>query len=243
MTTGIVVGMPLYRSIPATFFTHWLSMDKTNVKATVTVQGVYLTHAMTKLVNLALEHDGWDKLVILESDVIPPLGAFNRVAEYKDDKHIVGPVMFQHVPPYTAMVFGPDPDPAGTVKPFGPDIIKQIVENPALYACNAVSFGFTTIHRTLLENWDKSIPMFVHDNDTSHDVYFCEQATKQGFGVYVDSTLTCDHLSEAPIAYPQNQAFNAVYGDQMPLETAMRLQQLVPPADSVLVTWDGKEDE
>lgn len=241
MTTGIVVGMPLYRSIPATFFTHWLTMDKTPVRATVSVQGVYLTHAMTKLVNLALEHDGWDKLVILESDVIPPLGAFNRVAEYQADKHVVGPVMFQHVPPYTAMVFGPDPDPAGTVKPFGPDIIKQIVENPALYACSAVSFGFTTIHRTLLENWDKSVPMFQHSNDVSHDVYFATEAKKQGFGVYVDSSLVCDHLSEIPVSYPQNQAFSAIYGEQVPLETAMRLERPATPADSVLVTWEEKD--
>jgi hypothetical protein len=102
-----------------------------------------------------------------------------------------------------------------------------------------VSFGFTTIHRTLLENWDKSIPMFVHDNTTSHDVYFAEMATKQGFGVYVDSTLVCDHLSEIPISYPQNQAFNTLYADQVPLETAMRLQ--FAPADSVMVTWDGEE--
>ena len=224
MTKGIVVGMPLYRSVPATWFTHWLSMDKTLVRATVTVQGVYLTHAMTKLVNLALEHDDWDKLVIMEHDVIPPLGAFNRVAEYTESRHIVGPVMFQHVPPYTSMIFGPDPDPKGTVKPFGPDIIKQIVENPALYECHAVSFGFTTIRREVLENWDKSIPMFQHDNTTSHDVYFGEMARRQGFGVYVDSTLTCDHLSEAPISFPHNQSFNAMYGDKPPLDTAMELQ-------------------
>ena len=221
---GIVVGIPLYKSVPATFFTHWLSMDKTNVKATVTVQGVYLTHAMTKLVNLALEHDDWDKLVIMEHDVIPPLGAFNRVAEYTETRHIVGPVMFQHVPPYTSMVFGPDPDPKGTVKPFGPDIIKQIVENPALYECHAVSFGFTTIRREVLENWDKTIPMFRHTDDTSHDVYFGEMARKQGFGVYVDSTLTCDHLSEAPIAFPHNQSFHSIYGDAAPIDTTMKLQ-------------------
>jgi len=241
MTTGIVVGMPLYRSIPATFFTHWLSMDKTNVKATVTVQGVYLTHAMTKLVNLALEHDDWDKLVIMEHDVIPPLGAFNRVAEYTESRHIVGPVLFQHVPPYTSMVFGPDPDPKGTVKPFGPDIIKQIVENPALYECHAVSFGFTTIQREVLENWDKSVPMFQHSNDVSHDVYFATEAKKQGFGVYVDSSLVCDHLSEIPVSYPQNQAFSAIYGEQVPLETAMRLERPATPADSVLVTWEEKD--
>ncbi len=207
----IVVGIPLYRSLPATFFAHWLRMDKTKVAATVTVEGVYLTHAMTTLVCMALDHDDWDRLVIMEHDVIPPVGAFERIAEYGPDKHIVGPLMFQHVPPYTAMVFGEDPDPEGTVLPFGPDIVKQVAETPALYACSAVSFGFTAIHRDVLERWDADIPMFVHDNDTSHDVYFCSRAREQGFGVFVDSTLLCDHLTEMPININHNQGWAAAH--------------------------------
>jgi hypothetical protein len=208
---SLIVGFPLYKSVPATFFTRWLSMDKAMVEATVVTDGVYVTQAMSRLVSMALEHGDrpWDRLVIMEHDMIPPLDAFNRIASYSSKYHVVGPVCFQHVPPYVPMVFGSKPDDPDDVLPFGADIMKQLVETPALYACSAVSLGFTSIHRDVLTNWDSKIPMFVHDNETSHDVYFSEQARKQGFDVFVDSTLVCDHLSEMPIGYLHNQQWAA----------------------------------
>lgn len=208
---NLIVALPLYKQVPASFFTHWLTMDKTPVKANITVEGVYLPHAMHKLVSMAMDHadEAWDRLVILEHDVIPPRDAFVRMASYGPDKHIVGPVCFQHIPPYTAMIFGPDNSPGGTVKPFGPDIVAQIVDYPALYECSSVAMGCTAIHRDVLENWDKDVEMFKQDNITSHDVHFCLAAKEQGFGVFVDSHLTCDHLSEMPINFLHNQAFEA----------------------------------
>jgi hypothetical protein len=65
--------------------------------------------------------------------------------------------------------------------------------------------GFTAIHRDVLENWDSDVPMWrTHPN--SHDIHFCRMARQQGFGVYVDSAIVCDHITESVVSYAHNQA-------------------------------------
>lgn len=206
---NIIVGFPLYKSVPAAFFAQWLCLDLSHVRATAVTNGVYITDAMQVLVDYALDRaDNWDRLVILEHDMIVPAEAFNRISTYQSDKHIVGSVYFQHTAPHHATVFGPKPNGGpNDILPFGPDIIQKITDTPALYECSAVGFGLTTIHRSVLEDWDPDVPMFQRVKDYSHDTYFCELARKQGFKIYVDSSIVCEHITEAAVGLPHNQSY------------------------------------
>jgi hypothetical protein len=180
-------------------------MDQKRVAGYVYSEGAYLTLAMELIVDRALAFPGdWERLVVIEHDMLPPLNALNRMANYLPERHIVGGLYFQHTPPFYAVALGPKDDDTDDLIPFGPDVVKQVVETPALYECSAVGMGFTAIHRTVLEGWDPDVPMW-RTHPYSHDIYFCREAARQGFGVYVDSAIICEHLTEAPVGYAHNQ--------------------------------------
>lgn len=202
----LLVAFPTYHQIPSTFFTRYLNMDKDEVVGNIVVDGVYIEEAMRLIVEKALELEGWDRLVIMESDTVPPLDALTRAASV--DADIVGSIYFRHEAPHTAMVYIQEEDSLGH-NPITPQTVKAWTDDPALYECHAVAFGFTSIARRVLENWDKDIKMFLADrneiNFGSHDLWFSYQARKQGFKVYVDSGIVCDHLTEVAINLQHNQ--------------------------------------
>lgn len=207
-----LVAFPLYKQVPSSFFTHWLEMDKVNMAGTITIDGVYVTTAMTKIVEMAMDFDAeWEWLVIMEHDMIVPPDALKRISTYGPDKDIVGGLYFQHVPPYLPCAFGPKANNPEEFCPLGTDIVKQIVDTPALYEVSAVGMGFTAINRRVFEGWDRDVPMWVKEAEMSHDVWFCHQAVKQGFRVFVDTTLNCLHITEGMIGYSHNQMHEEMY--------------------------------
>ena len=83
-----------------------------------------------------------------------------------------------------------------------------MLDTPALYKCAVVGLGCTSIARRVIEEWPADLAMFrtgyVHEEaddgyahgEISHDVWFCDHADQLGFGVYLDSSIRCDHLTE-----------------------------------------------
>lgn len=213
----LILGFPLYKQVPATFFMNYLNMDKREVVYTIAVNGVYTPEAMRQMVDscLKISKDDpgaqWERLVVMEHDMIPPEDGLSRMASYGPDKHIVCAMYFQHYPPHLAIAMGPKNDGTDRVVPIGPDIVRVMAATPALYEVSAVGMGFTAIHRDVLEQWDKSVPMFKTDGDMSHDVWFCMRAREQGFNVFVDSAIQSDHLTEAAIGINHNQQMSDYY--------------------------------
>jgi hypothetical protein len=220
---NILLALPLYRTVPAKFVCHLLSMDQQMIAGYVYSEGAYLTLSMELICQRALEFPGhWDRLVVIEHDMVPDKAALNRMANYLPERHIVGSMYFQHTPPFYAVALGPKEIGSEELVPFGPDVVKQVVEEPALYECSAVGMGFTCIQREVLENWDydKVGPMWRTHPD-SHDIRFCRLAREQGWGVYVDSAILCEHLTESTVAYAHNQAMTQ-------LDEQIRVADLVP---------------
>lgn len=203
---NLIMGFPLYHQVPASFFAQWLQMERGPVMGAVVVNGSYITTAMCIIVEKALEHKNWERLVILEHDMIPPLDALDKISKYTPEQAIVGSMYFSHNAPHDAFVYVEDGD-EDHLKPISQDTVKQWCEKPGLYPCKGIGFGLTSISRHVLENWDPNVPMFGMDNYYgSHDLWFCHEARKQGFDVYVDSSIVCQHLTEVPIGFSQNQA-------------------------------------
>lgn len=212
-----LIGMPLYRSLSSTFFSNWLSMDQSCVMGVVTVDGAYITTAMEMIVEQALEREGWDRLVIMEHDMIPPPWAFTRMANYEPEWAVVGSIYFAHPEPHNCHVFVEQHSDDDQIDGLGaaigshnlitPDTVKAWTDDPALHRCDAVGFGLTSIARHVLEDWDHSRPMFGLGRELgSHDLWFCKRAREQGHEVYVDSMVVCDHLTEVRIGLADNQA-------------------------------------
>src|SRR5271157_2613670 len=105
---NLLLALPLYKTVPAKWVCHLLTMDQRAVAGYVYSEGAYLTLTMELIVQRALEFDGpWTRLVVIEHDMIPPVAALNRMARYADERHIVGSMYFQHMPPFYAVALGP----------------------------------------------------------------------------------------------------------------------------------------
>jgi hypothetical protein len=202
----LVLGMPLYHWVPAYFFQHYLNLNHSPVVANITVNGAYITSSCEIIVDQALSFEQeWDRLVILEHDVLLPNDALVRAAQYGPEHAVVGAMIFQHSEPHSAMVYVEQPD--GGVQTITPQTVKDWCEVPMLYRCDATSFGFVSIARHVLENWDPVLPMFTTDRVLgSHDLWFCRRARMQGFDVFVDTGVVCEHLTQVPIGITHNQA-------------------------------------
>jgi hypothetical protein len=183
-------------------------MGKGPLVAQLATNGAALASAMQQLVDRAFSQvgDQWDYLVFYEHDMIPPLDAFDRVAEYNpEEHHIVGAMYFARQPPHSPTVSMKLDRGANQAPDYvypTPELTKQMVEAPALYEVESVGTGFTAIHRTVFEKWDKNIRMWeAQEPILVHDMWFCLKAKEQGFKVWVDSGIVCGHITERAVSY------------------------------------------
>lgn len=206
----LCVAFPLYRQVPVDWLFNWLQMIKDPLVGHVATEGMYLPQAMETLVAMAFEHvPAFERLVVFEHDMIPPLDAFNRIAQYKPEHDIVGSIYFKHQHPYHVMAWMQIDKPR--FSPLTRDVVRTMVESPALYQVDGVAMGFTSIHRRVFENWNPDVPMWTPTPPmVGHDLHFCNEAKKpqhgpdkdQGFKIWVDSGIGCGHLTLVPIGYP-----------------------------------------
>jgi hypothetical protein len=224
MTSRLLVVFPLHYQVSASWFANWMYMDKTPVAGCTISKGVYITDAMVRLTEEALKSPNWDRLVILEHDVLPPYGAFPRIAEYPDECAVVGSMVYTHLPPHNPYVFSKSTQPGVAYDTISPEAVAYSMTNPGLYECDAVGMGFTSIARGVLEDWDPNVFMWGPDRQfESHDLWFCYQAAHQGHRLYFDSAMQCAHMTEIPITGEHHRrSYPTLEG--------------VVPDDSVLVT-------
>lgn len=202
----IVVAFPMYRQVPVPWFFNWLQMEKDPIIGTVATEGIPVDISMSTMVDMTFDKfgDDWDRLVVMEHDMIPPLDAFNRIATYRDEHDIVGSTYFKHDWPHHVMAWMQVIPPR--FSPLTAEVVQHMVEHPALYEVDGVAMGFTSIRRQVFENWDSSAPMWTPTPPLAgHDLHFCNEAKKQGFKVWLDSGIGAGHLTMVPIGYSHSQ--------------------------------------
>ena len=203
MSKALLV-FPLYKQVSAAFFANWLTVDTSHVVGSIAVKGVELATSMRTLVAGALTLDNWDRLIIVEDDVIMPTDAITRMAGYDPQHAVVGALYFMHEWPHHAIVSrGTSPSNYGFISA---ETVSKMVADPGLYEADAVGCGLTSIARHVLTAWEPRTRMFANDEPyNAHDAWFCHHARAQGHHIYVDSHVVCDHLTEVPIGYHASQ--------------------------------------
>lgn len=202
----IVVGMPMYRHVSVAWFYNWMLMDKSPCVGVVSTEGVPLPSAMDGITNTAVSAFGeWDWLVVFEDDIIPPLDAFLRVTGYDEDVDIVGSLNFMHEPPHYVNAYTLGNTRAEPMyRNVKPDVLRGWLEegNRRLFEVDAVAMGFTAIRRRVIERWDQDVPMWCPSAVVpGQDIYFCHEATRQGFSVWLDTGMRCGHLTEVAVSH------------------------------------------
>lgn len=213
MSQKLVVALPLYRTVPVTWLFNWLKMDMTHVGAVVGTEAMYLPMAMEVLINQAFQDcPDFDRLVVLEHDMIVPHDAFTRIAQYGYEHDIVGSVYFKHDYPFHTMAWMQVKPPM--FSPITAQRIKEMKESPGLYEVDGVAMGLTSIARHVLEDWNYEVPMWNPAPPlVGHDLHFCNEAKKpqhgsnkdRAFKIWLDSGIGCGHLTQVAIGYEDSQ--------------------------------------
>lgn len=206
MTQKLAVGLIFYKKVSAAWVMNWLSVDKSCVAETGAVNFGTVIVALNTLVQGALTQPGWDRLVIVEDDMIMPLDALNRISAcHTPEQAIVGSVYFSHRPPHEVIAYIKHEDRHW---PLSPQTVEEWCAKPGLYQVDAVGGGFFSVARHVLEQWDASVPMFaINDRLLTQDLWFCHEAKKQGHQIFLDTGIVCDHLTEVPIGMADNRKY------------------------------------
>ena len=203
MRGRLLVAMPLYTHVSVAWFLSWCMLDKSAMVEHLAVRKLYLEASMCNMVASALKsNSGWDRMVVYEADMMPPVNALNRIADYPDQLDIVGSMYFQHPAPHRPLVYAQVDENHYTA--LLPNQIDEMMAKPGVYPVDAVGLGFTSIHRRVLEKWDPAVPMFA-GGELGHDMWFSREAKRQGFMVHVDSGIECSHLTEWPVGYQDSK--------------------------------------
>jgi GT2 family glycosyltransferase len=125
----------------------------------------------------------YEWLLFLDSDVVPPLGAAERLLFH--GKKIIGGVCF---------IMGKEGTPTLNVsKDIGPGYVKADLKE-----VKGMGTGFLLIHRDVLKKVGKSPFRFRYDewgvaNVSGEDYDFCEKVVNLGYKIYADFNVQCEH--------------------------------------------------
>ena len=138
--------------------------------------------------------ENFDYFLSLEQDVIPPPDVIKKLLS--SGKEIVGGVVFYYNwnEDFTKSVPSPllwDFDPADRNSEYMYYVAPEELKKSQVKEIKACSLSCLLIHRSVLERVRFRIDQCVDGFD---DVFFCIDARKAGFKIYVDTDVKCDHL-------------------------------------------------
>ncbi len=156
---------------------------------------IFISYAREMLADLALKY-GCDYLFSVDDDMLAPIDLFYKLVAR--DVDIVSPLAFTRNPPHRPVMFS-------VIEGFDAVTRRQYyINNPVnnyprnkLVECDAVGFGAVLIKTEVLRRLKK--PWFMGTMGCGEDVHFCVQAKKQGFRVFMDTSVKLGHLSHPVI--------------------------------------------
>ena len=185
--------------------------------------------AREEAAKLALEHD-MDYLFMIDDDMDCPDDLFQRL--WANDVDIVAPLAFTRNYPHKPVLYKIEEgfDPVTQTPYFFNHWINKYPRNK-LVQCDAVGFGAVLIKRKVLDGVKE--PRFMSTNATGEDILFCHKARKEGFKVYMDTSIKLGHFSH-PIDITEE------YVDKLHAHTKEADDKKNPDYDSTLVSEPKK---
>lgn len=140
---------------------------------------------------------GYDYFFSLEQDVVPPVDIIERLISR--NKEIISGCYFTVFPNYPSvrLVAFKHVPPANPAEPFwdvGPPLGIMEVLPSRLLDVSVVGVGCLLINRSVLKKVS-----FRYDaaTDASDDMFFCYDARKAGYSVFLDSSQFCQHYYDS----------------------------------------------
>ena len=167
--------------------------------------------ARNKIVNTAQEHN-CDWILWIDDDMVvkPNINLIEKLLAH--DKDIVAPLFFSRSYPFIPMLFKRHKKgDKFTVYDNMVDYDKEPKDKRGLIKVDGVGFGCVL---TKVKIFDKiTTPYFWSNEWFGEDLFFCEQATRAGFEIFVDTTVDVGHIGEpfASWEFMHTQAKEANY--------------------------------
>lgn len=206
------MGIPGYGWVTFRWVKEWFRFQsqiarQSNLAHLYLTETAYPDAAMNDIVATALKYDDWDYLQILEHDQIAPADWVSFVAELDPATHkVVGALTFGRAQEDQRPIPGHIAE-NGEYNRLSEDEVRAMCAAPGLYRVDAVGFGCSVIHRSVLENWnpegrgkpvagrhDWFIPGVQANGYLGHDIAFCMEAASQGHEIWVSSAHVSGHI-------------------------------------------------
>ena len=173
-----------------------------------------LHSAMNRIAQAVLTSD-MDAVIICDDDCFPPVDAISRLLRhYESGKAIVAGLGHMRQYPFTTTVGRYYPEGitlsydelsgAPTLKGF--EWLDHLTTTDGVIEADFTGFPIVLISREALQRI--GAPWFgtsIEGGPCTHDVFFGHRAGLAKEKIYVDCTLDCDHLGEAPVVTKQNR--------------------------------------
>lgn len=143
------------------------------------------------------EAAGVDYLMMIDDDmVIEQNDIFERL--YADQVDVVAPLAFTRGYPHSPVIYScVDGYDSVTKKDYFINTTIMNYPKDKLVRCDAVGFGAVLIRMDVIKK--VTSPRFMSTCGSGEDIYFCYQAGKQGFKVFMDTRVKLGHVGHPPI--------------------------------------------
>jgi len=150
--------------------------------------------ARNKIVETALEGK-FDYILWIDDDMVIKPGV-NLVGKLiRHDKDIVAPLFFARQYPFIPMLFKRKlMGTKFTVYDNFVDYDKEEKDKNGLIKVDGIGFGCILMKVSIFDKLAK--PYFWSNEYFGEDLFFCENATRAGFDIYVDTTVDVGHIGE-----------------------------------------------
>lgn len=159
-----------------------------------TVGRVLTPLARERLAEFAVQGN-MDYILFIDDDMIIPIDMFEKLIRHNVD--IVAPLAFMRIPPHYPVIYKVDEgyDSQARLEYYVTNIIKNYPKD-RLVECDAVGFGAALIKVDLFRHIDKE--WFMSTTKSGEDLWFCYQAKKAGYRVFMDTSIKLGHLGLPP---------------------------------------------
>lgn len=162
----------------------------------ITISRVFPALARERISEFSIDEGKADYLLMWDDDMLLPMDMFDRL--YAHNVDIVAALAFTRLAPHKPVIYNlTEGYDAVEKKSY---YINHVVTNypkNTLVECDAVGFGAVLIKTKVLKSMTK--PWFMSTTGSGEDIYFCHQARKQGFRVFVDTSVKLGHLTSPMI--------------------------------------------
>jgi hypothetical protein len=191
----VVVVLPAADTIASRVaLSHWnLQFPPNNGVVRMLALGQEVGEAYTNAIEAILAHpelSTWEYLLCIEHDNMPPSDGLVRLLERMEASpqfSAIGGLYYTQGPGGVAQIWGDPSDPILNFRPMLPDPAGGLVE------CNGTGMGFTLYRLAMFKDAKLRRPWFKTSPGHTHDLYFSEDARKNGHRFAIDCGVRVGH--------------------------------------------------